>query len=116
MPRHPLPMPPTGHTKGQRAGIGRAKPAFERLSQPGSGCFAPVQRHPWPSRRKRRHPDPGGRFAVSAVGTSIPDHDVSGAGWQILGRAMQSITTMMPVWQCGHTRNDWPVNASKRSR
>jgi hypothetical protein len=29
---------------------------------------------------------------------------------------MQSITTMMPVWQYGHARNDSPVNASKRSR
>jgi hypothetical protein len=51
-----------------------------------------------------------------AAGTPIPDHDVSGVGWQILGRAMQSITTMVPVWQCGHTRNDWPVSASNRSR
>src|SRR5208337_4331051 len=44
-----------------------------------------------------------------AVGASIPGHDVSGAGRQTLGRAMQSITTMMPVWQCGHARNDRPV-------
>ena len=51
-----------------------------------------------------------------AVGTPIPGHDVSGTGWQILGGAIQSITTMMPVWQCGHSRNDWPVSASKRSR
>jgi len=34
----------------------------------------------------------------------------------MLGRAMQSITTMMPVRQCGHSRNDCPVNTSKRSR
>ena len=33
-----------------------------------------------------------------------------------LGRVMQSITTMMPVWQCGHSRSDCPVNTSKRSR
>jgi hypothetical protein len=46
----------------------------------------------------------------------ILGHDVSRTGWQIMGRAMQSITTMMPVWQCGHSRNDWPVSASKRSR
>ena len=50
------------------------------------------------------------------AGTLIPGHDVSGTGWQILGRAMQSITTMVPMWQCGHTRNDCPVSASKRSR
>ena len=43
-------------------------------------------------------------------------HDVSGTGWQTPDRAMQSITTMMPVWQCGHSRNDRPVSASKRSR
>jgi hypothetical protein len=60
---------------------------------------------------------------VHAVGKPISDHDVSGTGWQTLGdrareggRAMQSITTMVPVWQCGHSRNDCPVNASKRSR
>jgi hypothetical protein len=51
-----------------------------------------------------------------AAGTPILYHDVSRTGWRILGRAMQSITTMMPVWQCGHSRNDWPVSASKRSR
>jgi hypothetical protein len=51
-----------------------------------------------------------------AVGQLIADHDVSGTGWQTLGRAMQSITTMVPVWQCGHARNDWPVSASNRSR
>jgi hypothetical protein len=50
------------------------------------------------------------------VGAVIPGHDVSGTGWQILGRATQSITTMMPEWQCGHSRNDCPVSASKRSR
>jgi hypothetical protein len=51
--------------------------------------------------------DPGGdRCATAAiwrtirdhaVGTPIPGHDVSETGWQTLGRAMQSITTMMPV-------------------
>ena len=33
-------------------------------------------------------------------------------GWQTVGRAMQPITTMMPVWQCGHARKDRPVSAS----
>ena len=28
---------------------------------------------------------------------------------------MESITNMTPVWQCGHSRNDRPVSASKRS-
>jgi hypothetical protein len=53
---------------------------------------------------------------LHAGGAAIPGHDVSGTGWQILGRAMQSITTMMPVWQCGHSRNDFPVSAARRSR
>jgi hypothetical protein len=43
-------------------------------------------------------------------------HDVSGAGWQTVGRVMQATTTMMPVRQCGHSRRDRPVSASKRSR
>jgi hypothetical protein len=36
---------------------------------------------------------------LHAVGAPISGHDVSGTGWQTLGRAMQSITTMVPVWQ-----------------
>ena len=53
---------------------------------------------------------------IHTVGTPARGHDVSGTGWQTLSRAMQSITTMMPVWQCGHSRKDRPVSASKRSR
>ena len=53
---------------------------------------------------------------VHAGGVLILGHDVFGTAWQTLGRAMQSTTTMMPVWQCGHSRNDCPVSASKRSR
>jgi len=53
---------------------------------------------------------------LDAGGTSIWGHDVSGTGRQTFGLSMQSITTMMPVWQCGHARNDRPVSASKRSR
>ena len=69
------------------------------------GCGSPSV--PTPIRRPIR---PHG------VGTPISGHDVSGTGWQTLGRAMQPTTTMTPVWQCGHSRNDCPVNASKRSR
>src|ERR1700685_2223620 len=62
-------------------------------------------------------PDPTRRAVrIRAIGTPISGHDVSGTGWQSLGGLMQSITTMMPVWQCGHSRNDCPVKASKRSR
>ena len=50
------------------------------------------------------------------VGTSIQGHDVSRTGWQTVKRAIESITTMTPVRQCGHSRNDRPVNAWKRSR
>jgi hypothetical protein len=46
---------------------------------------------------------------LRAVGTPIWGHDVSGAGWQTAGR-------VMPVRQCGHSRRDRPVSASKRSR
>src|SRR5450631_4019651 len=51
-----------------------------------------------------------------ADGTSMWDHDVSGAGWQTVNRGTESITTMMPVRQCGHSRKDRPVTTSKRSR
>ena len=53
---------------------------------------------------------------LRAVGTWLPDHDVSGPGSQPVGRGMQPITAMMPVWQCGHARKDCPVNVSNRSR
>jgi hypothetical protein len=53
-------------------------------------------------------PDLAGK-AVRAVRTPMPGHDVSGTDRQTLGRAMQSTTTMMPLRQCGHFRNDCPV-------
>ena len=49
---------------------------------------------------------------LRAMETSIQAHDVSGTGRQISGRAMQPITAMMPVRQCGHSRNDCPVSTS----
>jgi hypothetical protein len=49
---------------------------------------------------------------LCAEQTSWRAHDVSGTGRQISGRAMQPITTMMPVRQCGHSRNDCPVITS----
>jgi len=49
---------------------------------------------------------------LGAVGASIRRHDVSGTGWQTVGLVMQSTTTMMPVWQCGHARKDRPVSAA----
>src|SRR6267378_7647829 len=44
------------------------------------------------------------------------DHDVSGTVRQILAGAMLLITTIMPVWQCGHSLRDRPVSALQRSR
>lgn len=52
---------------------------------------------------------------LGALGPQGLGHDVSGTGWQILVGAMLSITTMMPVWQCGHSLRDRPVSALKRS-
>jgi hypothetical protein len=34
---------------------------------------------------------------LHAVGPLTRGHDVSGTGWQIVGRAMRSITTMVPT-------------------
>src|SRR3954451_24147715 len=39
------------------------------------------------------------------IGMSIRDHDVSGTGRQTANRGMESITTMTPARQCGHSRN-----------
>jgi hypothetical protein len=48
--------------------------------------------------------------------TSMQGHDVSGTAWQTVNRTIEWITTTTPVRQFGHSRNDRPVNASKRSR
>jgi hypothetical protein len=49
---------------------------------------------------------------LRAVGKPISGHDVSGPASQTVGRAMQPITTIMPLLQCGHWRRDRPVSAS----
>ena len=89
--------------------------ATKRSSQPESGHLAAVLAVRKPSRRNRPHPT---RQAIRlrAVGTPVVGHDVSGTDSQTLVRAMQPSTIMIPVWQCGHSRNDRPVRASKRSR
>ena len=46
----------------------------------------------------------------------VPIDQVSGTVWQTRGRSMQLITTITPVKQYGHWRNDIPVRASYRSR
>ena len=107
---------PAGHRSSGPADLPAPTRAFERSSQPGFVRLAPVQRRRRTVAAQASHYRSGGRFGLHAVGTPIPGHDVSGTGWQTLGRAMQSITTMMPVWQCGHSRSDCPVSASKRSR
>jgi hypothetical protein len=105
MPRRPSPIWPRDSLKGN--GWASAAP-----NEPSS------DRHSWdlaawpPSSDVRSHFDVSVATPIwralrgHAAGTPILDHDVSRTGWQILGRAMQSITTMMPVWQCGHSRND----------
>ena len=110
------------------ASFGAFGPAgMERLDRRQSGLFAVIAgldltllalvgHAGWLSLTRASASRSGGRFRLHAVGTPISGHDVSGTGWQTLGRAMQSITTMMPVWQCGHSRNDCPVSASNRSR
>ena len=48
-------------------------------------------------------PPPIGRVAqLYMAGVPVGDHEVSGIDWQMPGRAMQPITTIMPVRQCGH--------------
>jgi hypothetical protein len=50
--------------------------------------------------RSTNGPTPTWRaIRLHAVGAAMPGHGVSGTGWQILGRAMQSIITMVPIWQ-----------------
>ena len=65
-----------------------------------NGARGPSVRTPMP-RTVRLH----------AVATSIRAHDVFGTSTQLSGRATHPITTMMPVRQCGHSRNDCPVSA-----
>jgi hypothetical protein len=114
MPRHPSPMHPWDIP--ERNGQAFAAPN-EPSSDPYSDDLAA-----WPpfsdvrgSRGASVHRPPCRAIGLRAVGTPVRGH-VSGTGWQIFDAAIQSITTMMPVWQCGHSRNDWPVSASTRSR
>jgi hypothetical protein len=60
---------PSGHSGGLLASIDRPKGAFERSSQPGFGSLAPVEHHPWPSLRKRRHPDLAGNSTLRGWST-----------------------------------------------
>ena len=79
------------------------------------GCAGPLRRAPArrrPRRPERPGPDLAGGPALRDVEASDWAHDVSGTDWQILALSMQPITTMMPVWQCGHSRNECPVSTS----
>jgi hypothetical protein len=58
----------------------------------------------WPSRRNADGARGAGVLApawralrVCAVGTSLLGHDVSGIGWQTVGRMMLATTTMVPA-------------------
>jgi hypothetical protein len=73
---------------------------------------APPTGAPTTQAAQASRPRSGGRFCFARLGRSIWAHDVSGTDWQILARSMQPITTMMPVWQWGHSRNECPVSTS----
>ena len=62
------------------------------------------------------HLRPGELCGVMGPERLVPIGQVSGTVWPTRGRSMQPITTMMPVKQYGHWRNDIPVRASYRSR
>jgi hypothetical protein len=102
---------PAGGLQGRTVAVGCSRdrlgvdPTFLTLVRrtsgwPGPGVSVPIWQVVW----------------LRAIGALIPGHDVSRIDRHILGRAMQSITTMIPVWQCGHSRNDCPVSAANRSR
>jgi hypothetical protein len=94
---------PSQHSGSRNEGMDQGNRAFSPASQAVSDCFDDGCR--WTSRcipiwwARQAH-------AVCAL---VRGHDVSGTAGQTLGRAMQSTTTMMPVWQCGHSRDDWSV-------
>src|SRR5271166_4526804 len=117
MPPHPLPMRYRG-IPGERARergggwepfVALTKPAIDHHGLDLTVC---PQFERAGGRRGPRVGAPVWRAVrLRAVGSLIPGHDVSGTGWQTVGRAMQSITTMVPIWQCGHSRRDCPVSA-----
>jgi len=73
---------------------------------------APPTDAPTTQAAQASRPRSGGRFCFARFGRSMWAHDVSGTDWQILARSMQPITTMMPVWQWEHSRNECPVSTS----
>jgi len=75
---------PTGHSSCQR------RPRLTLQPHIGTLTTCPAQ---------ASRPRSGGRFCFARFGRLVWAHDVSGTGWQTLGRAMQSITTMVPIWQ-----------------
>jgi len=101
---------PSGHPdsglKARAAAVGPFEPSLQR----GSDRLARL-RGPRVAVAAQAAPRPTWRaIRLHAVGPLIRGHDVSGTGWQIVGRAMRSITTIVPTWQCGHCRRDCPVN------
>jgi hypothetical protein len=74
--------------------------------------LAPRTGAPTTQAAQASRPRSGGRFCFARFGRSVWAHDVSGTDWQILALSMQPVTTIMPVWQCGHSRNECPVSTS----
>ncbi len=88
------------HSEQWLEGPDRDSRAFGPSSQPGLGRLARGRGPRWLSLHKRPHSDLAGNSASCGWSyAGILGHDVSGTGWQILGRAMQSIITMVPIWQ-----------------
>ena len=59
---------------------------------------------------------PGELCGVMGRARPVPIGQVSGTVWQPRGRSKQPITTMMPIRQHGHCRNEIPVRVSYRWR
>ena len=95
--------------------VGRTDHIAKGSAGSESGHWLPLQARWHSTGRGRRRPGLAGGSA-SHGRMPILGHDVSGTGSQTRSRVMLSTTTMMPVPQCGHSRNDRPVSASKRSR
>jgi hypothetical protein len=98
-------FPPVGIVRDANQAFPSCRQGLDLTSR--AGCFHP---------NRVRSPSVGNPISravrLRTMETSGLAHDVSGTGRQIPGRTMQPITTMMPVRQCGHSCNDFPVSTS----
>lgn len=85
--------------RGERL-VGATRRVGAAARKTGKACIRRFAASPGargPTRPRHSHPI-WRALRFGAAGTPVPGHDVSATGRQILGGAMQSITTMMPVW------------------